>query len=172
MGARRRRAVHHRHRRIHHRGRTNHSALGLALGRALAPAMGSEEILVLYGSQTGNSEGAAQEIASLVPSRLKSPPADGASGDGTPCSARCMQLDDFLEAERANWPRLVVIVCSSYGVGHAPLGAQKFREACDAILERGGGDRFLEGVKFALLGLGDSHYTTFFQNPTTINDAL
>lgn len=73
-----------------------------------------------------------------------------------------------------------MIVCSSYGVGQAPLEARKFREVCDAILERrdnkdnsnSNNNKFLEGVSFALLGLGDSHYTTFFQNPTAINAAL
>ena len=131
-----------------------------------------EEILVLYGSQTGNSEGAAQEICSLIPTKLKS------------CTSRVMHLDDFLELEKARWTRLVVIVCSSYGVGQAPIGARKFRELCDEILLRYGEDDnadnnttnnkkiSLEGVHFALLGLGDSHYTTYFQNPTTIHNAL
>mmetsp|Transcript_31064 Transcript_31064/g.66118 ORF Transcript_31064/g.66118 Transcript_31064/m.66118 type:complete len:255 (+) Transcript_31064:37-801(+) len=135
-----------------------------------APSPDGEEILVLYGSQTGNSESAAQEIEALVPFHLVQP---------APCRSRCMQLDDFLEVEKAQWTRLVIIVCSSYGVGQAPLGARKFRELCDAILERQKNNdfvdkdkKFLRGVGFALLGLGDSHYTTFFQNPTAINDAL
>lgn len=136
----------------------------------------TEEILVLYGSQTGNSEGAAQEIASLIPRKL----ASCTETTCTPCTARCMHLDDFLEMEKAKWTRLVVIVCSSYGVGQAPIGARKFRDVCDEILENQGVDKggysrkvlSLEGVTFALLGLGDSHYTTFFKNPTTINEAM
>ena len=135
------------------------------------PSNEPEEILVLYGSQTGNSEGAAQEICSLIPTKLKC------------CTSRVMHLDDFLELEKAQWTRLVVIVCSSYGVGQAPIGARKFRELCDEILLRYGDDDAdgntntnkkisLEGVHFALLGLGDSHYTTYFQNPTTIHNAL
>jgi sulfite reductase alpha subunit-like flavoprotein len=74
------------------------------------------------------------------------------------------------------------------------LGARKFREFCDEILKlhhQGGGDDgngdggndskkatkamipTLNGVvNFALLGLGDSHYSTYFKNPTTIHDAL
>ena len=159
-----------------------------------------EEILVLYGSQTGNSEAAAHEICSLLPTKL-SPPDSGAatsSTSNTPrrvITSRVMHLDDFLEIEMARWTRLVIIVTSSYGVGQAPIGARKFRDVCDEILNRydgasdeatkvGGGDnadgtprnknnpRFLEGVHFALLGLGDSHYTTFFKNPTTIHRAL
>jgi len=33
-------------------------------------------------------------------------------------------------------------------------------------------EKILKGVKFALLGLGDSHYSTFFRNPTVIEEAL
>eukprot|EP00571_Detonula_confervacea_P006131 CAMPEP_0172314748 /NCGR_PEP_ID=MMETSP1058-20130122/23298_1 /TAXON_ID=83371 /ORGANISM="Detonula confervacea, Strain CCMP 353" /LENGTH=240 /DNA_ID=CAMNT_0013028689 /DNA_START=62 /DNA_END=784 /DNA_ORIENTATION=- len=132
-------------------------------------ATNSEEILVLYGSQTGNSEGAAQEICSLLPTKVLLP--------CTTITARVMHLDDFLELEKAAWTRLVIIVCSSYGVGQAPIGARKFRDFCDAILEpqfskSGTEGKLLEGVNFALLGLGDSHYTTYFHNPTTIHKAL
>ncbi|KAL7538179.1 hypothetical protein ACHAXR_008345 [Thalassiosira sp. AJA248-18] len=144
-----------------------------------------EEILVLYGSQTGNSEGAAEEITALIPTKLTT-----SSSSSSPCTARCMHLDDFLELENAKWTRLVVIVCSSYGVGQAPIGARKFRDVCDAILDQRNNDNggsggenndnndksskgmFLEGVTFALLGLGDSHYSTFFKNPTAIHEAL
>ena len=138
----------------------------------------TEEILVLYGSQTGNSEGAAQEIASLIPTKLLSK----SSNNCKLFTSRCIHLDDFLEVEKAKWTRLVIIVCSSYGVGQAPIGARKFRELCDEILEQqqSSSDNnnnnnmksMLNGIHFALLGLGDSHYTTYFQNPTTIHKAL
>jgi MioC protein len=129
----------------------------------------SEEILVLFGSQTGNSEAAAHEICSTISARLL--PASSR------LTSRVMHLDDFLEVEGAGWTRLVVIVCSSYGVGQAPIGARKFREFCDEILKRREGKEegstpSLGGVTFALLGLGDSHYSTYFRNPTIIHDAL
>lgn len=149
----------------------------------------TEEILVLYGSQTGNSEGAAQEIASLIPTKLLSK--SKSSNNCKLFTSRCIHLDDFLEVEQAKWTRLVIIVCSSYGVGQAPIGARKFRELCDEILEHQQPDddddddlysatttnnnnmkSMLNGIHFALLGLGDSHYTTYFQNPTTIHKAL
>jgi sulfite reductase alpha subunit-like flavoprotein len=142
----------------------------------------TEEILVLYGSQTGNSESAAEQIHAAIPTKLLSK-----NGERS-CTARLMHLDDFLEVEfGAPWTRLIIIVCSSYGVGQAPLGARKFREFCDEILTRhrnnddgkaGGNDDTkisiptLNGINFALLGLGDSHYKTYFKNPTTIHDAL
>jgi sulfite reductase alpha subunit-like flavoprotein len=86
-----------------------------------------------------------------------------------------MQLDDFLELKRANWTRLVIVIVSSYGIGHAPLGAYRFRELCEAWLERTSDDRNtldLEGLNFALCGLGDSKFSTFFVNPTRIDVAM
>ena len=119
-----------------------------------------EEILILYGSQTGNSEAAAKQIAKLIPEKLSK------------CNARDMQLDDFIEYEEAKWSRLVIIVTSSYGVGQAPLGCYRFREFCDNILAKDGANKMLDGLTYAMLGLGDSKYTTFFQNPTAIDKAL
>lgn len=122
-----------------------------------------EQVLVLFASQTGNSEQAAMEIADALPENLSTP--------SLKVTSRHMQLDDFLELHEAEWTRLVVIVCSSYGVGQAPLGGYRFRTYCDAILERKL-EKHLQGLSYALLGLGDSKYTTFFMNPTIINGAL
>jgi len=122
----------------------------------------TEEILVLYGSQTGNSEQAAIDISEKIPQQL-----------GSKYTSRHMQLDDFLEIEKAKWTRNVIIVTSSYGVGAAPLGAYRFRAFCDEILERQKEcSGLLEDIHFALLGLGDSGYTTFFNNPTVFHKAL
>jgi sulfite reductase alpha subunit-like flavoprotein len=155
----------------------------------------AEHVYVLFASQTGNAEHAAKELASQVPTRL-SPSAlvqhAGLSENEARrirVTATCMQLDDFLEIEQCKWTRLVVIVTSSYGVGQAPLGGYRFRDLCDAWLEQqqqqqqqadGGGNTkksgtergVLEGVRYALCGLGDSKYTTFFRNPTVIDEAL
>ena len=103
------------------------------------------------------------EIADAIPEKLSTPTLK--------VTSRHMQLDDFLELHEAKWTRLVVIVCSSYGVGQAPLGGYRFREYCDALVERNDATQ-LEGLTFALLGLGDSKYTTFFKNPTITNEAL
>ena len=121
----------------------------------------NREILVLYGSQTGNSEAAAQEIARLIPEKLT----------GGPYVCHAMQLDDFLEYKRCHWTPVIIIVTSSYGVGQAPLGCYKFREFCDEIVSAHQ-KNILHGIHYALLGLGDSKYTTFFQNPTKIEEAL
>lgn len=105
------------------------------------------------------------EIAEALPEKLSTP--------SLTISSRHMQLDDFLELHEAQWTRLVVICCSSYGVGAAPLGGYRFREYCNALLapNKKYKDQ-LQGLQFALLGLGDSKYTTFFENPKTTDEAL
>jgi sulfite reductase alpha subunit-like flavoprotein len=162
----------------------------------------TEKILVLYGSQTGNSEQAAKDLCAQIPTQISSTaireaaaPALGNGGgsntapilqqpdDVVEVEAVHMQLDDFLELEQAAWTRLVIIVVSSYGVGGAPLGSYRFRELCDAWLSESNDsktnnsnnskkNRLLDGVYFAMCGLGDSKYTTYFENPTKLHDAL
>jgi len=137
------------------------------------PETRTEKVLFLYGSQTGNSEAAAKELCDQASTKLSSLLLKKLTGtkDTIIVEGQHMQLDDFLELERAAWTRLIVIVVSSYGVGQAPLGAYRFRELCDAWAESKS-KNILSGVHFALCGLGDSKYTTFFQNPTKINDTL
>lgn len=118
---------------------------------------------VLYGSQTGNSELAAENLSS----NLKS-----LSTSTITITSEAVQLDDFLEIQRAPWMPLIVIICSSYGVGQAPIGAWKFREMCDLINNTSSETKPFAGVTYAMMGLGDSKYTTFFNNPKAIDSAM
>ena len=133
----------------------------------------TERVLVLYASQTGNSEQAAKDVCAQMPTKLS--PAQlsqlTACKDHITLQPVAMQLDDFLEIERCQWTRLVVICVSSYGVGQAPLGGYRFRDLCDTWAQDKPAS-LLKGVQFALLGLGDSKFTTFFENPTKINETL
>lgn len=147
-----------------------------------------EKILVLYGSQTGNSEQAAKDLCEQCATKLTPEIIQKFTRENNKNKHDIskdemlihvepvhMQLDDFLELERAAWTRLVVIVVSSYGVGSAPLGAYRFRELCDAWAAAEQDDdskKLLDGVYFAMCGLGDSKYTTFFENPTAIDQTL
>lgn len=124
-----------------------------------------QEILVLFGSQTGNSEQAAETLSKAISNEISIP--------SVHVSSTYMQLDDFLELHNAQWTSIVVIITSSYGVGQAPLGAYKFRRLCDHIMNHTADyNTLFHGITFAMLGLGDSKYTTFFQNPTRIHSAL
>uniref|UniRef100_A0A7S1FM01 Flavodoxin-like domain-containing protein n=1 Tax=Corethron hystrix TaxID=216773 RepID=A0A7S1FM01_9STRA len=116
-------------------------------------------ILILYASQTGNTETAARTISQRVHKNYG-------------YTTKCLWLDDFLEAgydgykTRCRWSPLVILAVSSYGVGQAPLGGYKFRAVAEHILSDDQNAKIdLNSVQFALLGLGDSTYTTFFKNP-------
>ena len=137
------------------------------------------EILVLFASQTGNSEQAARDLCQQIPEKLSAAGLRQRTGqsidtkDETVVSCRHLQLDDFLEVEKAPWTRLVILCMSSYGVGQAPLGGYRFRELCDYFLDNTAStSTLLKGVRFALLGLGDSMYTTFLENPIVTEEAL
>lgn len=133
----------------------------------------TEKVYVLFGSQTGNSEDYAKTFSKDIATHLSPQAIQTLTGtkDEITVEPSCMQLDDFLEIQKADWTRLVVIFVSSYGVGQAPLGAYRYRDLCDAWKENNA-TGVLTGVKYALCGLGDSSYTTFFQNPTTIDEAM
>jgi sulfite reductase alpha subunit-like flavoprotein len=68
------------------------------------PLMKTLHIPVLYGSQTGNSEGAAQNFASSLPKNL--------STSSLTVTSAAIELDDFLEKSKATWTPLCVIICS------------------------------------------------------------
>jgi sulfite reductase alpha subunit-like flavoprotein len=153
-----------------------------------------EIIYVLFGSQTGNSEQAALEFSAHALERLNSTAlqahydkhimaSSSSSGNNNriwlPPSIQtvCLSLDDFLELKHAPWTRMVVIFCSSYGMGQAPLGSYRFRELCDYWMmqpeqQQQQLPQSLHGVHYAICGLGDSKYRTYFQNPTILDQGL
>lgn len=158
-------------------------------------------IPIFYGSQTGNSQSCAETLASTLPKTLLShqqKTQQNQQKHQIKITSSAKQLDDFLEFDHASWPRYFIIICSSYGVGQAPLGCWKFRELCDAILDDNNilmndndndndtttntttntskkgmmKETTLQGIQYSMLGLGDSKYSTFFLNPTAIDSAL
>jgi sulfite reductase alpha subunit-like flavoprotein len=119
----------------------------------------------------GNSEQAAQDFCSKVTQKLTP---DLFQSQGLPVvtvKPTCLQLDDFLEVKHAAFTKCIVIFVSSYGVGQAPLGAYRFREVCDALSETKD-QTILQGLRYAICGLGDSSYSTFMRNPTAIDAGL
>ena len=130
-----------------------------------------EPLYVLYGSQMGNSEQAAHDFCSQLTQQWTP---DFFQSLGLPVMTvqpTCMQLDDFLEVRHAAFTKCIVIFVSSYGVGQAPLGAYRFREVCDAFSEAKD-PSILQGLQYAICGLGDSSYSTYMKNPTAIDSGL
>jgi sulfite reductase alpha subunit-like flavoprotein len=143
-----------------------------------------EPLYVLYGSQTGNSEGAAKDFCAQLPTIYTPSYFEQHGLPVIQVKAQCLQLDDFLELHHAAFTKCIVIFVSSYGVGQAPLGAYRFRELCDFWAQHQPQDehssssslssstKALQGLQYAICGLGDSTYTTKFVNPTRIDRGL
>lgn len=99
------------------------------------------EFTVLYGSECGTAESAAQAIV------------DALSAEGADVSLFDMldfDVDDL--DQRINW----IVVSSTYGTGDLPTTAEPFYDALCARRPD------LRGLRFAVFGLGDSVYETSF----------
>lgn len=120
---------------------------------ASAPASSAAQpIHILYGTQTGNSENLAMDAAASAKSLGMAPEVRG--------------LDD-IEMDALAAMRHVVIVTSTYGEGEMPDNAQLFWEALSADTAPR-----LEGMKFAVLALGDTGYDGFCQAGKLIDTRL
>ena len=94
-------------------------------------------IVVLYGTESGNSELIAQDLSDKI------------NADGR--SAEVFDLQDF-EPESITPENFYIVVCSTHGDGELPNTAQDFFEKFSQFE----GD--LTGVRYAMFGLGDSFY--------------
>lgn len=110
---------------------------------AAAPAAASGSLTILYGSQTGNAKGVAESLRKL------------AADKGISVSVTAMS--DYKPKQLKKESHLLVVV-STYGEGEPPESAVDLHEQ----LKKGKLGK-LDGLKFAVLGLGDSSYEFFCQ---------
>lgn len=122
----------------------------VATSAAVAAPSGS--LTILYGSQTGNAKG----IASAIQAQAKA--------HGLPVTLTSMA--DYKPKQLKKESHLLVIV-STYGEGEPPESAVDLFEQ----LKKGKIGK-LEGLKFAVLGLGDSSYEFFCQTGKDFDDFL
>ena len=120
-----------------------------ATGAVTAPG-GS--LTILYGSQTGNAKGVASAIKAQAEAR------------GLPVTLTSMA--DYKPKQLKKETHLLVVV-STYGEGEPPESAVDLFEQ----LKKGKVGK-LEGLKFAVLGLGDSSYEFFCQTGQDFDSLL
>ena len=126
---------------------------------------GGERITILYGSHSGTAEETADALCQDITGKKKLPSHVTVVGPTA--------LDDFVK--NPQWTRVVIIVVSSFGLGHAPRNARQFRKLCDhwtTQLKDVAESKPLAGVHFALLGLGSSSYSTYQENPNAVYQGL
>ncbi|OCQ42416.1 sulfite reductase [NADPH] flavoprotein, alpha-component, partial [Aeromonas veronii] len=109
-------------------------------------------LTILYGSQTGNAKGVATAIKTQAEAR------------GLPVNLASMA--DYKPKQLKKESHLLVVV-STYGEGEPPESAVDLFEQ----LKKGKIGK-LDGLKFAVLGLGDSSYEFFCQTGKDFDDFL
>ncbi|MCX0430222.1 assimilatory sulfite reductase (NADPH) flavoprotein subunit [Aeromonas veronii] len=122
----------------------------VAASAAVAAPSGS--LTILYGSQTGNAKGVATAIKTQAEAR------------GLPVTLASMA--DYKPKQLKKESHLLVVV-STYGEGEPPESAVDLFEQ----LKKGKIGK-LDGLKFAVLGLGDSSYEFFCQTGKDFDDFL
>lgn len=101
------------------------------------------KLLILYATQTGNALDAAEQVAR--------------EADRKGCSVKLLSLDEF---DAVSLPHMgaVIFVVSTTGQGDTPDSMKGFWKF---LLQRNLGRSWLEGVHYAVFGLGDSGYQKY-----------
>lgn len=124
---------------------------GAAVAVAEAP-VAAKPLDILFGTQTGNAEEVAHEVAELARARGFQP--------------RVADLDAIEMDQLAAMEHLIVVI-STYGEGEMPDNAQIFWDALSA-----GDVPRLEGLSYGVLALGDTGYEHFCQAGKLIDTRL
>lgn len=107
------------------------------------PAKASEKVIILYGSQTGNSKKVANQTAARVRERS--------------WEVSVADLNDY-PSKNLKDEKIVLLVVSTQGEGEPPMSAEEFHRWL-----LGPRAPKLDGVQFAVCGLGDKSYLQFCQ---------
>lgn len=136
------------------------AGMAAAQGAAIAPVAGvtpvanesSASLTVLFGSQTGNAKGVAQQFH--------------AKAEAAGYSSKLVSMADFKPRQLKSETHVVVFV-STHGEGDAPDDAIELHEFI-------GGKKApkLAGLKYAVVGLGDSSYEFFCQTGKDFDERL
>ena len=106
--------------------------------------MSSNDLLIIFGTETGNAEALADDAKNF---------AKEFGLDGRVMDMEDLTVDDLSDSKR------LLICCSTWGEGDQPTNAEELYEsACESD------DGCMEGVHFAVLALGDTDYEFFCES--------
>ncbi|KAA8547811.1 hypothetical protein F0562_004240 [Nyssa sinensis] len=120
------------------------AAMSSAVRRTSDTAMEDKlKLVILYGSQTGNALDAAERL--------------GREAERRGCPVTVLSVDEFDASSLPNEKTLVFVV-STTGQGDTPDSMKVFWRF---LLQRNLGQHWLDGVHYAVFGLGDSGYQKY-----------
>lgn len=125
---------------------------GQAQAAPAAAAQAGATLTILYGSQTGNAEGIGEQLKA------------GAEAKGY--AAQLIDMDDYKPNQLKKEQNLVVLI-STYGEGEPPDNAIGLHEYL-----HGKKAPKLDGLKFAVLALGDTSYEFYCQTGKDFDQQL
>ncbi len=106
--------------------------------------MSDNNLLLIFGTETGNAEELAEDAANMA--------------KGFDLEATVMDMED-IEPNDISTSKRLIVVCSTWGEGEQPVNAQ---DLYDAVEETEEGS--MEGVNFAVLALGDTAFELFCES--------
>ncbi len=128
----------------------------LAIGGNTVPSgaapIETKPLDIIYGTQTGNAEGVAEDVATQARSKGFTP--------------RIAEMDEISMAQLASMQNLIIVV-STYGEGEMPDNAHQFWEALTASTAPR-----LETLNYGVLALGDTGYDEFCQAGKLVDTRL
>ncbi|KAK5190844.1 hypothetical protein LTR92_009054 [Exophiala xenobiotica] len=116
------------------------------------------DIAILWGSQSGVSEGIAERLARNWHSRFA-------------LRVLVADLDDYDASSLSGFPagKLCVFLCSTYGEGDPPDNAVNFCTALEKMRQKG---TRLDGLRYLALGMGNRNYKHYNQTILDIDRTL
>lgn len=111
--------------------------------------MVNKSVVILFGTESGNAEFAAEDMAAEVLDR----------------PVEVIDMSDF-EVNSFSHENLYLIICSTHGEGDLPSGAMPLHEALESV------NPDLTGIQYAMFGLGDSSYENYSKGSEHIDRKL